>query len=66
MLIALQGRDHPRLATAVQYLIKQMAGRDLEHLCWTKIALDLHRHLPGAEEALARLDAAILDAASGS
>jgi uncharacterized protein (DUF362 family) len=62
MLLALQGSDHPRLAAAVHYLVKQMAGNDLEHLCWTKIAFDLHRQLPEAEEALSRLDAVILQA----
>ena len=62
MLLALQGVEHPRLASAVGYLIKQMSGNDLEHLCWTKIAFDLHRNLPGAEESLDRLDAAILQA----
>jgi len=62
MLLALQGMDHPRLASAVSYLIKQMNGNDLEHLCWTKIAFDLHRNLPGAEEALAQLDQVIVQA----
>ena len=62
MLLALQGVDHPRLAAAVGYLVKQMSGNDLEHLCWTKIAFELHRQLPGAEEALDRLDTAILHA----
>jgi uncharacterized protein (DUF362 family) len=62
MLLALQGEEHPRLAAAVSYLVTQMAGNDLEHLCWTKIALDLHRQVAGAEEALVRLDDVIVQA----
>lgn len=53
---------HPRIAAAVSYLVKQIDSGDLEHLCWSKLALDVHRHQPGASEALARLDDAILAA----
>lgn len=63
MLLALQGRDHePRVAAAVQYLLRPVHGDDLEHLCWTKIALHAHRAQPGVADALPRLDAAILAA----
>jgi uncharacterized protein (DUF362 family) len=59
-LIALQGQDHPRIESAVRYLVEQLQTADLEHLCWGKIALDLYRHVPGVEQALGRIDAAIL------
>ncbi|HYT88603.1 MAG TPA: DUF362 domain-containing protein, partial [Gemmataceae bacterium] len=62
MLLALQGHDHPRVAAAVQYLIKQSATDDLEHLCWIKLALETHRQQPGVEELLPRLDEAIVKA----
>ena len=62
MLLALQGRDHPRITAAVNYLLGQAATDDLEHLAWIKIALDAHRGQPGVEPALARLDAAIQQA----
>src|SRR5262249_41863515 len=35
---------------------------DIENLCWTKIALDVHRGIDGVEPALAKLDDAILRA----
>ena len=41
MLIAVQGKKHPRIDAAVQYLSAQMGTHDVEHLAWTKIALDL-------------------------
>jgi uncharacterized protein (DUF362 family) len=45
MLLALQGRQHPRIDSAVAYLEKQApAGGDLEHLCWAKLALHSHGH----------------------
>lgn len=59
LLLAVQGEEHPRIAAAVSYLIKQLDSNDLEHLCWTKMALDLHRDVPGAEDALTRLDTLI-------
>jgi uncharacterized protein (DUF362 family) len=58
MLLALQGNDHPRMAAAVEYLLRQ-DSTDLEHLCWTKIALDVHRDRPGVEAAPADLDITI-------
>jgi uncharacterized protein (DUF362 family) len=63
MLLALQGHDDkPRVAAAVQYLLRQTHGEDLEHVCWAKIALHVHRDQPGVAEALPRLDEAILAA----
>jgi uncharacterized protein (DUF362 family) len=57
-LLALQGHAaHPRVAAAVQYLLKSApAGADLEHLCWAKLALDLYRDQPGVDTALPQLD----------
>jgi uncharacterized protein (DUF362 family) len=60
MLLALQGHQHPRTEAAVRYLVEQLRTADLEHLCWGKLALDLYRHVPGVDEALAGLDDAIL------
>jgi uncharacterized protein (DUF362 family) len=64
MLLALQGHDeHPRVAAAASYLLKQaLATDDLEHLCWARLALAEHRSLPGVEEALAALEERILAA----
>ena len=62
MLLALQGWEHPRLSAAVAYLLKQIDSNDLEHLCWTRIALDLYRDLPGVAGALVRLDSLITQA----
>src|SRR5262249_32469497 len=60
MLLALQGHpDQPRVAAAVRYLLRPAHGDDLEHLCWTKIALHAHRDQPGAAEALPGLAEAI-------
>jgi uncharacterized protein (DUF362 family) len=57
MLLALQGQEHPRIAAAADYLRRQLADSDdLEHLCWGKLALDVHRHLPGIAEFLPRMD----------
>src|SRR5262245_58565702 len=56
MLLAVQGREHPRIAAAVQYLLRESATSDTEHLCWAKLALDLYRNHPGVPEALAELD----------
>lgn len=56
MLLALQGRTHARIDAAVQYLLSELHTKDLEHLCWAKIALDFYRRQPGVAEALKRLD----------
>jgi uncharacterized protein (DUF362 family) len=63
MLLALQGRgQEPRVTAAVRYLLRQSATDDLEHLCWIKLALDIHRDQPGVEEILPKLDEAIVTA----
>lgn len=62
MLLALQGDAHPRVAAAVQYLLSQINTEDIEHLCWSKIALDLYRHRLGVNEALQAIDSHILAA----
>lgn len=59
MLIALQGMQHPRIDSAVHYLTTQANHEDLEHLCWIKLALHLHREQPGVAELLPVLDARI-------
>jgi uncharacterized protein (DUF362 family) len=58
MLLALQGRgDHPRVAAAIDYLRHQAAvGEDLEHLAWSKLALDLYHSHPGIADFLPVLD----------
>jgi uncharacterized protein (DUF362 family) len=56
MVLALQGRDDPSVAKAVEYLRdKALAGDDLEHLCWARLALDAHREQPGVADAIAAL-----------
>jgi uncharacterized protein (DUF362 family) len=63
MLLALQGHgDLPRVVAAVRYLRGQIASGDLEHLCWAKLALDVHREQPGVEAVLPELDRAISQA----
>ncbi len=62
MLLALQGESHPRVAAAVQYLIREINTDDIEHLCWAKVALDLYRDLPNVAESLTALDDHILAA----
>ncbi len=62
MLIALQGQTHPRIDSAVKYLIEQINTDDIEHLCWAKMALDLYRNEPNVEKTLAELDQHILAA----
>jgi uncharacterized protein (DUF362 family) len=62
MLLALQGESHPRIDKAVGYQLQQLTGDDVEHLCWSRLALDLYRHLPGVPAALERLEATIVDA----
>ena len=64
MLLALQpdvvaSEIHPRTKTACEYLMRQMNGADLEHLCWMKLALDLYRSVSGVEKTLGTIDAAI-------
>jgi uncharacterized protein (DUF362 family) len=60
MLLALQGRDEPRVAAAVAYLLRQACGiNDLELLCWAKLALALHRSQPGVADALPEIDGRI-------
>jgi uncharacterized protein (DUF362 family) len=57
MLLALQGQtDEPELAASVQYL-RQVAENndDLEHLCWARVALDVHADHPGVCETVATL-----------
>jgi uncharacterized protein (DUF362 family) len=58
MLLALQGHGHePKVRAAAGYLLGQVLNStDVEHLCWAKLALDVHRDLPGVLEALPRLD----------
>src|SRR5262249_585741 len=60
MLLALQGREHPRISAAVAWLQRQTESDDLEHLCWAKLALDVHRNQPGVEAVLPLLDERIL------
>jgi uncharacterized protein (DUF362 family) len=63
MLLALQGHsDQPRVAAAVGYLVRPVHRDDLEHLCWSKIALHVYRDQPGVLEMLPKLDEAILAA----
>lgn len=57
LLLAVQGQEDPRVAASVDYLLHAAPlGVDLDHLCWTKLAVELHRHLPGVADALPRLD----------
>jgi uncharacterized protein (DUF362 family) len=63
MLLALQGWDkEPRVAAACRYLMRPVHGDDLEHLCWTTIALHTHQSQPGVSAALPKLAEAILAA----
>src|SRR5262245_36932191 len=63
MLLALQGRDEPRVRAAAAYLLRQAHSiNDLELLCWAKVALSAHRHLQGVQESLAEIDGRIRDA----
>src|SRR5215831_4890217 len=60
MLLALQGRDEPRVSAAVAYLLRQACGiNDLELLCWAKLALAVHRSQPGVTDALPEIDGRI-------
>jgi uncharacterized protein (DUF362 family) len=63
MLLALQGHDHPRVTASAFYLTeKALASADIEHLCWARLALDLHRGQPGVAEALPILEEHIVGA----
>jgi uncharacterized protein (DUF362 family) len=56
-LIALQGRSESQVSASVKYLLSQAPlGDDLEHLCWAKLALDLHRDQAGPSDAVGALD----------
>src|SRR5216684_3494886 len=57
MLLALQGKEHPRIQSAISYLQREASSDDdLENLCWTKLALDVCRDRPGLSEWLSKLD----------
>src|SRR6266851_9352302 len=64
MLLALQGRnDDENVIKSVAYLQKQaLSGDDLEHLCWARMALDIHRDHPGVADSLTALDERIRSA----
>jgi uncharacterized protein (DUF362 family) len=64
MLIALQGmQNDPRVQASTDFLIRQPEGSDdLEHLCWTKLALDCYRDLPRVTAALPEIDRRIIAA----
>jgi uncharacterized protein (DUF362 family) len=64
MLLALQGHAaHPRIAGAVSYLCRQAAvSDDLEHLCWSRLALDLYADQPEVRSALPLLTERIRNA----
>jgi uncharacterized protein (DUF362 family) len=63
-LLALQNcAQEPKVQAALAYLLRpETSGGDLEHLCWTKLALDAYREQPNVAESLAALDARIVDA----
>jgi uncharacterized protein (DUF362 family) len=57
-LLGLQGvGDDPRIGKSIAYLCRQSADAtlDLEHLCWSRLALDAWREHDGVADALARL-----------
>jgi uncharacterized protein (DUF362 family) len=58
MLLALQGfGDHPRVAASAAYLLRQtLAEEDLEHLCWARLALEVHLDQPGVSDSLSAVD----------
>ncbi len=58
MLFAVQGIvEHQRVDSAVAYLAdKALAGDDLEHLCWARLALDLYADRPGVAKKLTRIN----------
>jgi uncharacterized protein (DUF362 family) len=57
LLLALQGpSDDPRIRAGVAYLAdRALAGDDLEHLCWARLALDLYREHPEAPAAIEKI-----------
>jgi len=57
MLLAMQGQPpHPKITAAVAYLRdKALAGEDVEHLCWARLALDLYRDHEGVAPVVALL-----------
>jgi uncharacterized protein (DUF362 family) len=61
LLLALQGHGaEPKIAAAVRYLAgPALAGDDLDHLCWARLALDLYRDQPGVEDTIAALGSRI-------
>jgi uncharacterized protein (DUF362 family) len=64
MLLALQGQtDHPRIAASVVYLLQQVAATDdLQHLCWSRLALTVHEEREEIRNSLPDLDAKIIRA----
>jgi uncharacterized protein (DUF362 family) len=63
MLLALQGHDHPRVTASAFYLTeKALASTDIEHLCWARLALELHEEQPGVADALPVLEERIIAA----
>jgi uncharacterized protein (DUF362 family) len=57
MLLAVQDRpDDPAIAASVEYLRRTAeTSDDLEHLCWARLALDVHADRPGVPATLAVL-----------
>jgi uncharacterized protein (DUF362 family) len=57
MLLALQGREEESdLAASIEYLRRVgESNDDLEHLCWTRLALDVYADHPGVRETVAML-----------
>src|SRR5262249_10367123 len=50
------GEDQ-RAQRSVQYLLRHAPlGNDLEHLCWARLALEVHRDQPGVADALPSLE----------
>ena len=58
--VGLQGQ--PRVRAAIEYLKTQTGHDDLEHLCWSKLALDAYRDHPNVEATLTELGRRIADA----
>jgi uncharacterized protein (DUF362 family) len=64
MVLAVQGQaDSPRVAATLKYLEEHSGiSEDLEHLSWSKLALDAYRDMRDVAEILPRLDERILAA----